>query len=349
MSEKSTTSGQHGALVQVLHFVALMKLCSIPCNLLITSIFFALFLRAANIPADPANPVVYLTHGEYQKAADLCSRLIAEREQPGHLDQGIAVLYMDLGLAYRKLGRDLDAEHALLKCLTMWKALGGIGSGRALGIVGSFYVEQQQYEKAEPLLRASLRTLNEMPEAVGSDFGLVYDCLGTVLLNAHKEAEAEDSYRKALQSELKVRPYSIQTAATYNNLAYVFAMTGRDSEAETYYTNAIKTWEASAGPNFPDVATGLHNLAMVQKRLERSKDAEANFKRALGIVQSTLPPDHPLRAVILADYASLLRETGRKHEAKKMETLARELRARHDHENFRDVTVDVHSLLAAER
>ena len=58
-------------------------------------------------------------------------------------------------------------------------------------------------------------------------------------------------------------------------------------------------------------------------------DAEPLYKRALAIKEKTLGPEHPHVAKALANYAALLRRTGRSTEAAKMEARAKAIRAKH--------------------
>ncbi len=66
---------------------------------------------------------------------------------------------------------------------------------------------------------------------------------------------------------------------------------------------------------------------------ESTADAEPLHKRALAIMEKALGPEHPHVAKILANYAALLRKTGRTTEAAKMEVRAKAIRARHAREN----------------
>ncbi len=62
-------------------------------------------------------------------------------------------------------------------------------------------------------------------------------------------------------------------------------------------------------------------------------EAEPHYKRALAIFEKALGPEHPDVGRSLNNLAELLRETGRGAEANKMETRAKEIRAKHAEEN----------------
>ncbi len=73
--------------------------------------------------------------------------------------------------------------------------------------------------------------------------------------------------------------------------------------------------EASYGPDHPNVARDLSNLAQVLKATNRLGEAEPLMRRALGIDEASYGPDHPNVAVRLNNLAALLQATNRLGEA----------------------------------
>ncbi len=91
--------------------------------------------------------------------------------------------------------------------------------------------------------------------------------------------------------------------------------------------------EKALGPEHPNVATSLNNLAFMYHDQGKYAEAEALYKRALAIDEKALGPEHPDVAQSLENYAALLRKTGRSTEATKMEARAKAIRAKHAKEN----------------
>ena len=87
------------------------------------------------------------------------------------------------------------------------------------------------------------------------------------------------------------------------------------------------------GPEHPNVASGLNNLAKFYYAQGKYAEAEPLFKRALAIWEKALGPEHPDLAQSLENYAQLLRKTNREAEAAKLETRAKAIRAKHAREN----------------
>jgi CHAT domain-containing protein len=69
--------------------------------------------------------------------------------------------------------------------------------------------------------------------------------------------------------------------------------------------------EKALGPNHPDVALSLNNLASLYSSQGRYDDAEPLYKRSLGIWEKTLGPDHPSLGFFMDNLAELYRTQGR--------------------------------------
>ncbi len=87
------------------------------------------------------------------------------------------------------------------------------------------------------------------------------------------------------------------------------------------------------GPDHPEVAASLNNLAGLYYKQGKYAKAEPLQKRALAIREKALGPEHPQVATSLENYAPLLRKTGRTTEAAKLEARAKAIRAKHAKEN----------------
>jgi tetratricopeptide (TPR) repeat protein len=64
------------------------------------------------------------------------------------------------------------------------------------------------------------------------------------------------------------------------------------------------------GPDHPDVAQSVNNLADLYSAQGRYADAEPLYKRALAIFEKALGPDHPSVASALNNLASLHKSGG---------------------------------------
>jgi tetratricopeptide (TPR) repeat protein len=69
------------------------------------------------------------------------------------------------------------------------------------------------------------------------------------------------------------------------------------------------------GPDHPDTATSLNNLAKLYGNQGKYEQAEPLYQRALSIDERALGPQHPTTQRIRANYTRLLRTMGHDAEA----------------------------------
>jgi tetratricopeptide (TPR) repeat protein len=87
------------------------------------------------------------------------------------------------------------------------------------------------------------------------------------------------------------------------------------AEAEPLYQRAIAIGEKTLGPEHPDLAVWLNNLASLYKNQSKYEEAEPLFKRAIAIGEKTLGPEHPDLATWLNNLATLYDDQGKYEEA----------------------------------
>jgi tetratricopeptide (TPR) repeat protein len=90
---------------------------------------------------------------------------------------------------------------------------------------------------------------------------------------------------------------------------------GAYSAAEKPLTRSLMINEKALGPDHPDVATSLNNLAALYRAQGKYGEAEPLYKRSLAILEKVLGPDHPDVATSLNNLAALYRAQGKYGEA----------------------------------
>ena len=108
-----------------------------------------------------------------------------------------------------------------------------------------------------------------------------------------------------------------------------FYLRGEYARSIAVEQQAVQVAEATFGPEHPNVAGSLNNLALLYKAQGKYPEAEPLYRRALGIREKALGPVHPDVATVMENLAVLLRKTGRVAEAEKMAARAEAIRAAH--------------------
>jgi tetratricopeptide (TPR) repeat protein len=101
-------------------------------------------------------------------------------------------------------------------------------------------------------------------------------------------------------------------------LAYLERHANHWSRAEELLRRAIALAESAFGPDAPETATALNNVAQLLHDTNRLAEAEPLLRRALVIDEASYGPDHPHVARDLNNLAALLKATNRLAEAERL-------------------------------
>jgi tetratricopeptide (TPR) repeat protein len=118
----------------------------------------------------------------------------------------------------------------------------------------------------------------------------------------------------------------------------------RFSEAEPLMRRALAIDEKSFGPDHPDVAIDLNNLAALLQSTNRLGEAEPMYRRALAIDEKSYGPDHPNVAIRLNNLASLLKAANRLGEAEPLMHRALAIDEKSFGPDHPDVAIDLNNL-----
>jgi len=99
-------------------------------------------------------------------------------------------------------------------------------------------------------------------------------------------------------------------------------------EVEAQLLETVKTAE-NLGEGNPLLMSSLYSLATFYEQQGKYEKAEEQYKRALLIKEKVSGPDHPDVAIILNNYAALLRHAHRNEEADHLSWRANEIMAKH--------------------
>ncbi|MBV8234437.1 MAG: tetratricopeptide repeat protein [Acidimicrobiia bacterium] len=106
-----------------------------------------------------------------------------------------------------------------------------------------------------------------------------------------------------------------EAARLLSRAGYYLYHRARYAEAEPLLRRALALREQALGPDHPDTATCLHNLAALYDAQGRYAEAEPLRRRALAVHERALGPDHPATATSLNGLALLYDAQGRSAEA----------------------------------
>ena len=101
------------------------------------------------------------------------------------------------------------------------------------------------------------------------------------------------------------------SCASLLNEAGIHLLSKADYQAaEPLLRRALAINEQSLGPDHPEVATNLNNLARLLQDTNRRSEAEPLLRRALAIFESSLGPEHPTTVTVRENLELLLASMG---------------------------------------
>jgi tetratricopeptide (TPR) repeat protein len=218
----------------------------------------------------------------------------------GTIDQWMSLSTQALKLAQQ--GQYPEAEKAYKEAVQLAEKNFGPDSkyvANSLNGLAELYRAEKRYAEAEPLYKRSLEISEEISE---KDFSGLWrfrynmanslNGLAKLYRTQGKYAEAETLYKQEIDILEKLPRYivavppvgnSIQVPNTLalfslgnslNNLADLYRVQGKYTEAEPLYKRSLKMMEKALGLNHPSVADVLDNLAMCCRKTGKLDEAE---------------------------------------------------------------------------
>lgn len=198
--------------------------------------------------------------------------------------------------------------------------------------LGLLYKEQERLVQAEARFHLALGMLEERDGIDSVDMAPILNNLAS-LYKKKKElyAFAEPLYRRALAIRRAwLGNYHPSVAICLNNLANLHHGEGLSELADQRYREALASNEAAKEPAEALTGSILGNWALLAHERGLLDEAKIRYERALVIQQQTMGRNHPILAVTLQGYSSLLMDIGRPLEASHFRIRAALIRARQD-------------------
>jgi len=138
--------------------------------------------------------------------------------------------------------------------------------------------------------------------------------------------EAEKQFLIALKEAEKFPTDDWRLTQTLSNMAEIYRIQSKYSQATPYFRRLVEISEESLGPDHPNVAAHLNNLARNFRVQGMLVEAEPLYKRSLDIWEKNLEPDNSLVLFALKNYVALLKEMGRDAEVERYQSRLKNVR-----------------------
>lgn len=291
-----------------------------------------------------------LESGEFELASAHYATALADARAAGDGLRAAVVLH-NLGKLFALRGQLREAATAY-KCAI--QEFQSAGADYEKSLVRSYlglatvYIQTGEYSKARRLVQS---VLAGNPSAAEADRASLMGVLGVILGREKRFAEAEAVLRETAGMCEKAADAETREAGAVAlaNLAGLQMRTGRAPEAVVNYRRAVEIMEALPAPSPATLALTLADYASAEAALGDGDAAEKLCEDAMTVARARLGPDHHVLARVLEARAEVLRQKGRKPEARKLRNEARRIRAEWARRNMTGLTVEVHALAEKKR
>jgi tetratricopeptide (TPR) repeat protein len=199
--------------------------------------------------------------------------------------------------------------------------------GTTLNSLGLIYRAEKKYADAESVYRRALAILEKAYGAESIDVANINFNIGTVMFDQSHQPVALPYVQKAMVSySTLLGGNSLKTAAALCMVGDAYRAMKSYTEAEGPLRRCADIREQDGGLQNPELAEAQHSLALVLQGQGKLTQAEARYKLAEKINESTLGITSPVLALTLEDHATLLRQMGQDKEAARLVTMAAAIR-----------------------
>lgn len=141
---------------------------------------------------------------------------------------------------------------------------------------------------------------------------------GLQALHEGRLADAERLLTAALEQAEKYGSDDLRVADAANDLAVVYANSGKPLEAELLFSRALAIGEKGLGADHPGVGATIQNLGILYATQERYREAEPLLKRSLAINLKEYGGSHVRTALSLKTLSSFYAIQGQMGEAERL-------------------------------
>jgi tetratricopeptide (TPR) repeat protein len=278
--------------------------------------------------------------GQYAEAkAELESAIDASVRK----SESVFLAQIELGTVAASMGQYIEAEQWDNDAVRLGEELFGIESAQLaapLTNLAALYRDQGDSARAEEFGRRALRLVSGRASADPAARAQVLGALGGILFRRGELEEAEADLRQSIRiAETLPAPGGI-LPADWNNLAGLYAGTGRYDEALSLYQTAYELCVKVNGSDDPNLFFILAGTAAVQARLGQYKEAVLSIQSAIQHADAGGPGSTlPVRDALLAE-AEWLHKLKRERQAKQVRARAAQVAQAAARNSYSQYTVD---------
>jgi tetratricopeptide (TPR) repeat protein len=212
--------------------------------------------------------------------------------------------------------------------------------------LAELYIAEVRPADAEPILRQALQSEQASAKSIPMLRSVLNEDLAVTCIMQRKFSEPEALLRESQAIIAKeYGPADPRMASSLLTYAGMMTLQHRYSDAVEPAERALDILDHGPQPvPRPYRASALSVLAVVYYRVGRNAEAVDAALKSIELATASLGPKHPRLGIYLSNYATILKGSGRKNQAKAIERQAQEIRDQYPSSTSGGYTVSVLSL-----
>lgn len=256
----------------------------------------------------------------------------------------VATSLNNLAFLYQAERHLKQAQECADEAVKIWRRLRRASPATYSDYLGRALLTQAQIRKQRKSRRADVVVLAKEVLKIASAESLKQEARALCKIPASPKRLSTSSIQGLTIEEKALGPDDADVAQTHYNLAELYRVEGRNSEAEQLYKHALRTVKRVSGPNHLNVGRILNGLGQLYTHEQKYGKAEILLERALAINKTALGPDHPEVGRIINNLAVLYRSQERFAEAEPLYKEALAISKKALGENSPDVAIALNNL-----
>jgi tetratricopeptide (TPR) repeat protein len=235
-------------------------------------------------------------------------------KQQGQNSLGYATAINMLAGLYTATSRESEAEKLYLEAIGILEKLDGAEAKALLMAaydnLSGCYSHHGDPAKALEYNAKALKYFETQPNTSPVELAKCLNNRASILIAMQKYTEAKDTWLKCVDL-VKDSPDESFKAVLLDNIALAYDRLGQKEKAYETRKEALKKFVKVYGPNHPEVAKCLSNLAAIAIELNSLSEAASYYEQMIDILRTAAGAQHPLTISAKQHYRALLEKMGR--------------------------------------
>jgi tetratricopeptide (TPR) repeat protein len=249
-----------------------------------------------------------------EEALNTATRIVTDLREESDGIKLFAALQV-LGDVQREAGEVVSAEASYHEALEIagYSDIAPVDKARLRTQLATLFDFSQREAQAIPLYEQAITDYEALTPPDDFSAAQLRNNLAMIYKGLGKYALAEQHYLRCL--ELELGRDSEEVGSVYNNLGSLYYTAGFPDQAKEMFSEGLAIRQKILGPDDPDVAQSLCNIATAKHELGENTAAMLDFEQSLRILELHIKDEARSYEAVGLDYVALLENQSEERKA----------------------------------